>query len=910
MSSRRSYLRITCRATWGVEIDKTPLPSSSSSAAAALASHSTIVAVRVCWQVPSSTTVSANGAPKSLAICLQQSADDGKKLVLVGVVDPEAEFRRQNSWTQTYFLNKNPNGSTGWSNAIAVKLVFSKLASSNTSKRIRMYSVEVLTEDTHWINTLPMLKSVQSALMPLLEFDYLERTVYETTISMVRTTGSLSMAISFVQFIFENQLNMKIKTLASDPLLLLLLSVYSEDTRLRALAENALERVVTDAVFDDGTKSSNVEIGEKGQLLTFTQPAPVTPAVAAVGGEEGHCLLSCLMESGVWTWEISVPPNTLAEDVFFGVAKRPNPLVDPPSNPPSLQRWMRRYRPSDNSGSVSDTLNICRLTFDAEAGTLHMQVRGEDLGIVFDTIPRGVSPLVVFHKKATLVRLITVRHKAVRDENSRAKIRAAPTAADVTGEDVSVVNVVLEHISSLAVAKLEQMASKVVDEEHKSTSLLEFPFCVEVSSSVLSQLFTLLEVLVPSVRTNFSIANTAMASDNDRVTLAILQIVDAQFYCLSRSEIDPSDVGFPYSRTGSGTEKGNKDSDNGKEGIAGMIVYDPILAAPTVQQASRVLTMLRQRGSGPVRSAAAKAFARGAALFLPNIDDKLASTLSILQDVADAGTIDDATLLLLEMLMQRLSHYEEVLQIIELYKKCPLARSMVVDILRNLVRILSRHSILFFSNSEPQSPMCLAHTLVSVNADFRRTVGTLLGRFQEQLVYDIATAASRPPTRNEATSSATTSNQSAIARSLDELLVQVYTNPLIRTPHLILTLLLISILPFEHPSQYHVMLVNESLRVLEAAANAVTTGTITSSLIERNLHGSIVSDLLQPLLHGVVCVGATDSAASSQLNLVSGVLPSTVRLLEGISHLCQSSARCVAATKVGLSSTVNINPWL
>ena len=774
MLSRCYYLYIIHRATWGVEIDKTPQPPSSSSAAV-LASHSTIVAVRISWQVSISSPVTPNGAPKSLAICLQQSTDDGKKLVLVGVVDPEAEFHRQNSWTQTYFLNKNPNGSTGWSNAIAIKLVFVKLATSNTSKRIRMYSIEVLTEDTHWINTLPMLKSVQNALMPLLEFDYLERTVYETTISMVRTTGSLSMAISFVQFIFENQLNTKIKTLAADPLLLLLLSIYTEDTRLRALAENALERVVTDAVFDDGTKSSNVEIGEKGQLLTFTQPPAATPAATAVVSEEGHCLLSCVMESGVWTWEISVPPNTLAEDVFFGVAKRPNPLVDTPNNLQSLsQRWMRRYRPSDNSGSVSDTLNICRLTFDAEAGTLHTLVRGEDLGVVFDTIPRGVSPLVVFHKKATLVRLITVRHKAVREDGPLAKIRAAPTLADITGEDVSVVDVVLEHISSLAAAKLEQMASKVVDEEHKSTSLLEFPFCVEVSSSVLSQLFTLLEVLVPSVRTNFSITNTTMAADDDRVTLAILQIVDAQFYCLSRSEIDPSEVGFPYSRTGSVTESGNKDSDNGKEGIAGMIVYDPILAAPTVQQASRVLTMLRQRGSGPVRSAAAKAFARGAALFLPNIDDKLASTLSILQDVADAGSIDDATLLLLEMLMQRLSHYEEVLQIIELYKKCPLARSMVVDILHNLVRILSRRSILLFSNAKTQSPMCHAHTLVSVNADFRRTVGTLLGRFQEQLVYDIATAASRPPNRNEATSSSATSNQSAVARCLDELLVQVY----------------------------------------------------------------------------------------------------------------------------------------
>ena len=106
------------------------------------------------------------------------------------------------------------------------------------------------------------------------------------------------------------------------------------------------------------------------------------------------------------------------------------------------------------------------------------------------------------------------------------------------------------------------------------------------------------------------------------------------------------------------------------------------------------------------------------------------------------------------------------------------------------------------------------------------------------------------------------------------------------------------------------MLVNESLRVREAAANAATTGTMPSSLIERNLHGSIVSDLLQPLVHGVVCVGAADCASSSQLNLVSGVLPSTVRLLEGISHLCRSSARCVTATKVGFCFTLTTYPWL
>ena len=846
------------KAAWTVEMEPSAAVAAVSSSAAAAAVSAPgwphVVAMRVCWQ-PVGNTSATNGAPRCMAIFVQSASSEPKRFEVVAVVNPEQEYRRQGTWTQTYYINRTTSGTVGVADARVVKLIFSKFAPSNTSKHIKMYSVEVLTEDSQWINTLQLMKSVQRALMPLLDFDYLERTVFNTIISTVRTTGSLSMAISFVHFVHAKKLDAKIKNLAAEPLCQLLQSIYAEDTRMRGLADNAVERTVTDAVFDDSTRTSNVEIGEKGLLLTLNQPT---------GRREGHalCLLSVVMESGVWTWEFSTPAHATAEDMFFGVARRGT--ADPTT---ASQRWWKRYRPLAPGSAAAEGVSMCRLTFDAEAGTLSMRVRGDDLGVIFEKIPRGVSPIVIFHKKASCVRLTNVRHKAVREGGLRPKMRAAPTVADLVGESVSIVEVVLDQVASLACARLEQLESKAVDEERKNASLLEFPYCVEISSSVIGQLFELLEIFLPldGPAVSAVAAGSAEADANDRVVLAILQTVDAQFYCLSKSEIDPSEVGFAYSFVGGkdGTANGHRPP------ISSMIVYDPALAAPTVHRASRVLTALRQRGSAAVRSAAARAFARGAALFLPNIDDKLSSALSILHDVTTAGAIDKATLLLLEMLVQRLSHYEEVLQIIELYKNCPHARPVVVDILRNFLRILSQHSISYLSGPRPLSPSTLTHVIVSVNPDFRKTLGTLLGRFQEQLVYDIATSGSRAAAGGDDS-----------ARSLDDLMVR-----------------------------YHVLLVDEALRVLEATSSepsssahakcppSDTDGALAASLVERHLHSSIVSDLLHPLLHGIVCI-ATSSAASSQLNLVASILPSTVHLLNGVSTLCHASPACALATNL------------
>jgi hypothetical protein len=233
-----------------------------------------------------------------------------------------------------------------------------------------------------------------------------------------------------------------------------------------------------------------------------------------------------------------------------------------------------------------------------------------------------------------------------------------------------------------------------------TTRALEYPFCVEVSLEVLEQILSLLEVMQSSSTalksTGDEDADTLKSSSSadDERLLSLLGILDSQFYFFSHSEVDLSEIGVTYSRRSSSSAKNKHDAE------AGSIVFDAGRSATLVSRLSSVLADLRLTGSGPVRSAAAKTFARGAAVFLPNIDDKIKLALSLVNKAIDEGKLDSASLLLLEMILQRLGRCDEVLKMIDMYKRSHRHRNTILDLLSKLLSMVTEHAPAYYSNAD------------------------------------------------------------------------------------------------------------------------------------------------------------------------------------------------------------------
>ena len=207
------WLCTRSRATWSIELAPDSTTSSSSSSAGSVCGVN-VVAIKISWRPQQPSTVTHNSAPKKFYIYVKKSRDSSD-FSRVLTVDPELEYGKQNSWTQTYYVNA-PDVS-------AVQIIISKHAASNPTSTVKMYNFEVLTEDlgSDSVRTLQMLKTVQTSLMPLLAYSYLEKRVYDTLLSLIRVSGSLSVAISFVHFIRMKNLDSRLKSTAAEALQLL-----------------------------------------------------------------------------------------------------------------------------------------------------------------------------------------------------------------------------------------------------------------------------------------------------------------------------------------------------------------------------------------------------------------------------------------------------------------------------------------------------------------------------------------------------------------------------------------------------------------------------------------------------------------------------------------------------------------
>ena len=874
------------RATWTVDLEKTPGQSVASV---------NVVAIQIAWrpQQPSAAVIH-NSAPKKLSINVKKANNKTEsgvsELIRVMSVDPELEYSRQNSWTQTYYIN--------CSNVSAIQISVSKQAESNRTNSVRIYSFEVLTEDkeSSSLQTLTTLKLVQSSLMPLLKYDFLEKSVCDTILSMVRMSGSLSLAVSLIHLIYEEELDTRLNTIAAASVSQLLQSMDHEEKILNEEAHRMsnADSSSMDIYFDESAKSSRVEITQCGQVASLS----------AVKSGYQYCMLAAIMDSGVWEWDLSM---TAVKDATtcFGVARRPLEEGETISS----EAWVLRCDGEVQHGGkvlrkpvgVISPSDVCSFTFDVAAGTVKLSINGNDPHLVFDQVPKGVSPVVFFAEADKSTKLLGVRHRSPEAIASALRSVAAalfnkqPTnigtatvgasASDSVrlgesrSESMSVSTMLLKKIAKLSEAKISHLITQKMENRRKQSMVFEYPYCIEVSAETMQQLVTLLERVTSSSTSHTNsdpldpvlVANRA--AEKEQQMLAALMIIDSQLYCLSHSEVDPVSVGFFYLRPSThADEEGHFLESSG--------------SGSTVRTLSGLLTALRQNSnsSEEIRCAAAKTFARGAALFLPSIEDKMELLLSTLSAALQSGFMDSASNLLLRMLLEKLSSHGEVLHVIQLYKTNSLKRRLVMDLLRRLLYMLQTHAMLLYTtnininSNEADTVVESVRNVLPLSipgqSEFCRIIMSFMSRFQEQLVYDICVSPSPSPSKPPSANSPSDAQEMGNSQSAVNLLVR-----------------------------YFQMLVESCLKVAESACayeTSVLLGTSTPSVklkpsqtpsaTERQAREKMSGALLMPLLHGLVCV-----CSSKDLELVSGILPVAVKLLQRLSLLTRSSKACITA---------------
>ena len=865
------WLCTRSRATWTVDLDKSSTSTSSGPI--------NVVAIQIGWRPQQPTTVPHHSAPKKLSIYIKKAKDKTEspspEFVRVLSIDPEQEYGKQNSWTQTYYIN--------CSDITAIQVSVSKQAASNPTSSVKMYSFEVLTEDNESssLQTLPMLKLVQSSLMPLLKYDFLEKIVFDTVLSMVRISGSLSVAISLIHFIHEKQLDTRLKSIASDSVFQLLGSMHFEETLLKEEADtiSAAEKCSVDVSFDETAKSAAVEITQGGQVVTLN--------TSQTGYQ--YCMLSAVMDSGIWEWDLSMVALKDATS-YFGVGKRPleeGEIISPDAwvvrcVDGVVRQGVNVLRPPVGMISPSD---VCNFTFDVEAETVSLAINGDDPQLIFEHVPKGVSPLVFLQEMGKSIRLLGVRHrpqevKSPTGETAGAVANSSSSSSssalgdpikidDIQNKPTAVTTLLLKKMAKLSKSKIAQLVTQLVESKRKQSMLFEHPYSIEVSAETLHQLVRLLQDVISTANLPVSTAHVMPQAETEQQVLSILQIIDSQLYCLSYSEVDPISLGIPCVRAAVVEEDG--------------LESDLDESVHTVQLLSTLLNTLRQSStcSEEVRSCAAKAFARGSSLFLPDAADKLELVLSILTRALRSGHLDNPTILLLEMMLQRLSRHVEVLQVIQLYKKSPDARKLVIDLLKRLLIILQNNAVQPFlvhsdmwKSSEGENIQSLLP--IPGQSTFCRIIITFLSRFQEQLIHDVSIH--RAAKESSAGKNGSSDCDVSLLLSYCEMLSEC------------------SLVVSRSASHYSSFIRSSDFRMKNNTGSDVIE--LPHSLIERQLRDTLLCHLLLPFLHGLACI-----SSSRVLELVAGILPIAVKLLETFTKATHASDACKVAAAI-VNSTI------
>ena len=673
-----------------------------------LQAPSSLSAVRITWASSISFASAGNpipcGAPAKLIILVKRFRGKRKSFETVGTFDVDQEYQRSSNWRHTYPLNIT--------DVLAIRLTMINTSCFNSSGQIKIYNFEALTDDleTKWVDPFNIFTEMHTSLVSLCHVHETKAVVLEALFSLVRISGSLSILLSLVTYLQRDEsMDTFVREHTPEPLLTLLHCIRKEEISVRDLAYNARankRRLLDDVHFHSTLKSNDVIISEGGKLSTSGNIS-----------NNSYVLLSCVMDSGSWEWEFSLVKDDHGDETTcFGVSTIPVTNSDYQT---SKDMWLLRCYGGElfHGSKVEVTAgnrspphihpdDICRFTYECDKMTLSLAVNDVDYGVIFEHVPVGVSPIVLYYGAFKSARLLSVHRKGGQCASLSADVAkevlppcSPPPSVALVQKSTSAVTLLLQYVSNLSNARSLLLSMDRMSGGENTTppsSCLEYPFCIQVSRDVLSQLMELLDLC----------SRTQSGDDFEIQTTSVLHIIDVQFFCLLHSNIDPVFAGFQRQAS---------------------VAPDKLLT----RSSSLLCRLASSELSTNLCIASATAFARGSFLFLPQISERLELTRVLVMTMSRGLTPAMSTLLL--MLLNSLSTCEQVLNVINLYKTQRRWRGEVFDMISSLVRVLSERTISHLSGQEDS-----AEKWISVD-DFVTITHKFMTLFQEQLTYECIT---------------------------------------------------------------------------------------------------------------------------------------------------------------------------
>ncbi len=800
------------RSTWSVQLKE---PSS-------------ISAIRIAWAPLTLTPAqpkSVGFAPKKITLKIRESNDDSTYTSVL-VIDPAVEWKLQGTWNQVYQVNCK--------NVAAIQVFCAKYCQYNTSTTTKMYDFEVLVDDkdAKWVNTAELLVNLQVSLLPVLNVDMMWSLVLESLLSLIRSSGSLSLTLRLIKYLYEYEdtLDMKVKSNSrtGEQILRLMKAYQTENDKVIesiATSHPSVSKSRNDVMFDalPTAKTSGITLSADNMLAISRS---TTASVQ-------YCLFNHCMEKGLWEWEILITEDILnGESTCLGVSKL---IITNNNYESSSDMWVVNCvdgelyhggRSKNDPITSIHPLDVCRFTYDSTALTLSMSVNNIDQGVLFEQVPNCVTPLVLFYGSNNCAKIVSVNY---RDNTKREmppnydKLATSFPSIDLSaiGSESTIIETLLRCLAALAATRIYQVECALTDtstpEYLVSLQSLEYPYCIELSIGVIEILTSLLKLFVKDMK----------KKSNKNMIRCCLQLLDAHFTVLNHTNLDLVDVGLKYKL------------------VEGKIVFETECDA-VVRESFRVLQELRQSCDDiDVRVATCKAFARGSSIFLPNGYDKIDLCLSIINESLERNSaLDEATSVLLEMLVQTLSQYEQIIKIIEIYEGFEPSRHTIQSLLTYLLSLISDYTIEKLVDTGANAVKVIKHD------QFRKTIVTLFVRLQEQLVHYLLS-----------------SKQNSAKNAIQELFIL-----------------------------YSKKVISAAILVFNAANASTEVNGLAHSIAESYLRDSMIMHILQPLVHSFCFF-------TSHFSILQGILPSLVFLLQQLSDLCKKSKRCAHLTQL-LYSTI------
>lgn len=624
-----------------------------------LESKCNVVGIKISWipllmtNTVNSQTL-ANGAPKKLSVVINytKSLEETAEFEKTKAYDPEYEFRKQGSWMQVYMLRVE--------NATSIKLSMKKLASANQSASIRMYKFEVLriNNDAMWLDALAELNKTQDALLPLVKYDLMQVPVIDSSLAIIRSSGSLGLLLSFLKFIKESGVDEKLPSFMSSSIRSLMLAYHSQIAKYKfriSLGDFDSSEKVIDAVFDGTLKSSQITLLEGGLIASSNSVS------------NSYALLNFAMDDGVWTWEFILSDESHGDETtYLGVALKPSNT----SMETSKQFWVikcftgetyhinKLHQPKSHAPIHPN--DVCKFVYDVERMTVSLTVNDIERGIVFENVPPGVSPMAGFYSSEKKIKVTSVKYKPKPIDlikpadisfagplQSLEEIKTAPSLSSL----------LLSKVSHLCESSLAYVQFKEKSRRSTKYAKLEYAYCVEVSDVVIKQLLDILEML-KNKYTSISIEAEKSMCQTD--ILSVINIMQTQFYCMKHSNVDVQEVGFKHKVVG----------------VQNSIKFVSSESLELLTIAKNLLSyFMAFSDSETIRLAAVRAFAEGSILFLPNVEDKieaivlgLGNNLWIRNEENNNNSPDPVKVLLVSILVSDLTACANTLQMIKFYK--------------------------------------------------------------------------------------------------------------------------------------------------------------------------------------------------------------------------------------------------